>query len=378
MTLAGQWRQPVIKKQDVTVTDNYISVSGKVYKYGSKKLVTKGTLLVYLQTKDSLNTFLKVPVKDDGSVKLDGLVFDDSARFNYQSDDKKMGKIEFALEPPKEIKPFPFTIPSDLMLPVDKILIAKPEVKKELTIAKTYTEKTKEEYKLLEGVTVRAVRKRPVEVLNKRYTSGLFSSMGNVHVLDLVNEPPHGGQNILQYLQGRIAGLRIDWRGGNSYSLTTSRAMSITGGLIPVQIFLNEMEADVQQLLAVSVKDIALVKYFPAGSNAMIGFGISGKLAIYTKKIEDYTPAELGQYNFFFVDGYTPTSEFTIPDYSKGIHTNEDKRQTLYWNPDIFITSDSKEAKIRFFNSDNATKFKVVIQGYTYDGRFIDFEKIIE
>ena len=161
-------------------------------------------------------------------------------------------------------------------------------------------------------------------------------------------------------------------------SLTTSRAMSITGGLIPVQIFLNEMEADVQQLLAVSVKDIALVKYFPAGTNAMIGFGISGKLAIYTKKIEDYTPAELGQYNFFFVDGYTPTKEFTIPDYSKGIHTNEDKRQTLYWNPDIFITSDSKEAKIRFFNSDNATKFKVVIQGYTYDGRFIDFEKIIE
>ena len=59
MALAGQWKQPVIKKHDVTVTDNYISVSGKVFKYGSKKVVTKGTLLVYLQTKDSLNTFLR-------------------------------------------------------------------------------------------------------------------------------------------------------------------------------------------------------------------------------------------------------------------------------------------------------------------------------
>jgi hypothetical protein len=378
VSLTVNWKQPSIKRESGPSTDNYISISGKVFKYGSKKPVTKGELLMYLQTKDSINTFLKVPVANDGSVKLEGLVFDDSARFNYQPDDKKMGKIEFTMDQPKPIMPEPFTIPKDLTLPADKLLIVKPEVKKELTEAKTYVEKVKDQYKTLEGVTVTTVKRRPVDALNKRYTSGLFSSMGNVTVLDLVNESPHGGQNIFQYLQGRVAGLRVDWRGGSNYSLTTSRAMSMTGGMIPVQIFLNELEVDVSALLGISIKDIALVKYFPAGTNTMVGFGISGKLAIYTKKIEDYTPAELGQYNFFYVEGYTPAKEFTSPDYSKGVYTNEDKRQTLYWNPDMYITSDTREVKVRFYNSDNATKFKVVIQGYTYDGRFIDFERIIE
>ena len=378
VSLTGYWKQPSFKRQAGPSADNYISVSGKVFKYGSKKPVTKGELLMYLQTKDSMNTFLKVPVANDGSIKLEGLVFDDSARFNYQPDDKKMGKIEFTMDEPKQILSDPFTIPKDLVLPADKILAIKPEVKKELTEAKNYVEKIKDEYKMLEGVTVKTVKRRPIDALNKRYTSGLFSSMGNVTVLDLVNEPPHGGQNIFQYLQGRVAGLRVDWRGGSNYSLTTSRAMSMTGGMIPVQIFLNELEVDASALLGISIKDIALVKYFPAGTNTMIGFGISGKLAIYTKKMEDYTPAELGQYNFFYVEGYAPVKEFTSPDYSKGVYTNEDKRQTLYWNPDMYITSDTREVKVRFFNSDNAKRFKVVIQGYTYDGRFIDFERIIE
>jgi len=216
-------------------------------------------------------------------------------------------------------------------------------------------------------------------MVNRKYASGLFSSMGNVRLFDFINEPPQGGaQNIFQYLQGRVPGLRIDWRGGSNYSLTTSRAMSMTGGPIPVQVYLNEIEVDVQALLSVSIKDIAMVKYFPAGTNAMFGFGVAGRLAIWTKQPDDYSAAELGHNNFFLAPGYTASQQFTKPDYSKGVFTKEDRRKTVYWNPDINITSEEREVKIRFFNSDNAKKLRVVIQGFTYDGRFIDFEKIIE
>jgi hypothetical protein len=380
VAITGHWIQPSVKKTTETpLRDNYITLSGKVFKYGSKKVVTKGNLVVMMRTKDSSSSFLKVPVSSDGGFIMGGLVYDDTARFHFQPDDKKTGKVELTLDKAAEIIAPVFTSPVLASSLTDRLSFTKPEIKKEIAAVKTYIEKTKEEYKLLENITVHAIRRKPVDAVNKKYASGLFSSMGNVRVFDFVNEPPEGGaQNIFQYLQGRVPGLRIDWRGGTSYSLTTSRAMSMTGGPIPVQVYLNEIEVDIQALLSVSIKDIALVKYFPAGNNAMFGFGIAGRLAIWTKQYDDYSAAELGHDNFFFAPGYTASQQFTQPDYSKGIFTKEDRRKTVYWNPDINITSEEREVKIRFFNSDNAKKLKVVIQGFTYDGRFIDFEKIIE
>ena len=378
VAIKSNWIQPSTKTGS-ELRDNYITLSGKVFKYGSKKLVTKGNLLVFMRTKDSSSSFVKIPVSNEGRFIMDGMVYDDTARFHFQADDKKTGKVELELDEPSQLKVPAFVTPELPSSFTESLSLAKPEIKKEIAVAKTYIEKTKEEYKLLENVTVRAVRKKPADVVNKKYASGLFSSMGNVTVFDFVNEPPQSGaQNIFQYLQGRVAGLRIDWRGGTNYSLTTSRAMSMTGGMIPVQVYLNEIEVETQALLSVNIKDIALVKYFPAGSNAMFGFGIAGRLAIWTKQSDDYSAAELGHDNFFFAPGYTASQQFTLPDYSKGVFTNADKRKTVYWNPNINITPEAREVKIRFFNSDNVKKLKVVIQGFTYDGRFIDFEKIIE
>ncbi|TMI65566.1 MAG: hypothetical protein E6H07_06540 [Bacteroidetes bacterium] len=380
VAITGNWIQPIVKKAtEAPLQDNYITHSGRVFKYGSKKLVTKGNLVVMMRTKDSSSSFIKLPVSNDGRFVMDGLVYDDTARFHFQPDDKKTGKVEVTLDKVVELKVPAFTAPSLASSLTERLSFTKPEIKKEIAAVKTYIEKTKEEYKLLENVTVRAVRKKPAEMVNRKYASGLFNSMGNVRLFDFVNEPPQGGaQNIFQYLQGRVPGLRIDWRGGSNYSLTTSRAMSLTGGPIPVQVYLNEVEVDVQALLSVSIKDIALVKYFPAGTNAMFGFGVAGRLAIWTKQPDDYSVAELGHDNFFLAPGYTASQQFTQPDYSNGVFTKEDKRKTVYWNPNINITSEEREVKIRFFNSDNAKKLRVVIQGFTYDGRFIDFEKIIE
>lgn len=378
MALTGQWIKPVTKKI-TPLKDNYITIGATVYKYGTKKMFTKGNLMVVMKTKDSSGSFLKVPVNENGRILMDGLVYDDTAKFHFQPDDKKAGKVELRRDEMTQYKPPAFATPGEIAFLENRISFTKPELRKEVTSVKTFIEKTKEEYKLLDAVTVHAVRRKPVEIVNKKYTSGMFSTMGNVRVYDFINEPPVGGaQNILQYLQGRVPGLRIDWRGGNNYSLTTSRAMSMTGGMIPVQIFLNEMPVDVAILLTVSIKDVALVKYFPAGSNAMFGFGVGGRLCVWTKQYDDYSEAELGHDNYFTAPGYTASQTFTPKEYVKGVHTNTDNRKTLYWNPDINITAEQRDIKIRFFNSDNAKKFKVTVQGYTYDGRLIDFEKIVE
>jgi hypothetical protein len=55
----------------------------------------------------------------------------------------------------------------------------------------------------------------------------------------------------------------------------------------------------------------------------------------------------------------------------------EDNRTTLYWNPVISVSGE-KEFTIRFYNSDAAKKFHVVLEGFTADGKLVRFDKIIE
>ncbi len=68
--------------------------------------------------------------------------------------------------------------------------------------------------------------------------------------------------------------------------------------------------------------------------------------------------------------GYAVTKEFYSPDYSDSKPTIEktDFRNTLYWNPNIW-TSKNGKAKVDFFNSDQPGGVKIVVEGFTTDGR---------
>src|SRR3954454_7127976 len=57
----------------------------------------------------------------------------------------------------------------------------------------------------LQGVTVKAKTKSPSQLLDEKYTSGLFSG-GDAHQFDVSNDPTaQGALNVLSYLQGRVA-----------------------------------------------------------------------------------------------------------------------------------------------------------------------------
>ena len=51
------------------------------------------------------------------------------------------------------------------------------------------------------------------------------------------------------------------------------------------------------------------------------------------------------------------------------MHALADKRLTLYWNPHVQIDSASHKAKITFYNNDFTTHFRVVVEGFSEDGR---------
>ncbi|MEY4459546.1 MAG: hypothetical protein RIT38_757, partial [Bacteroidota bacterium] len=80
----------------------------------------------------------------------------------------------------------------------------------------------------LRTVKVSGKRKKPIELVNERYTTGLFSNMVTARIYDFVNHPPTNNiGTILDYLQNILINVSIR-RTIEGYELTTTRG---TGSL---------------------------------------------------------------------------------------------------------------------------------------------------
>ena len=115
------------------------------------------------------------------------------------------------------------------------------------------------------------------DLLNEKYCSGLFKSTeGNI--IDILNETSTVSYlNILDWLQGRVAGLQI-------YKSRTGVSIPYIRGS-QARIFVDEMQMDPGFLTMLPVADIAIVKVIKtpfAGS-----FGNSPAVAIYTIQPEE-------------------------------------------------------------------------------------------
>jgi hypothetical protein len=223
--------------------------------------------------------------------------------------------------------------------------------------------------KTLENVTVKSRTKSPVQLLDEKYTSGLF--IGDGYQFDLVNDPTSGSAlNIFNYLQGKVAGLQVNtssnpptlqWRGGSP------------------QLFLDEVAADPDFVSSVNVNDVAYIKVFRPPF--MGGFnGANGAIAIYTRRGNDQKPTPGKGLNNNKVYGYTLIKEFYSPNYGSFKQGNEqrDVRTTLYWNPSVVASPGQRQVVVTFYNNDVTHAFRVVVEGMTRDGRLAHLEQIME
>ncbi len=367
---------------EIANTENYIQLKGKIFKEGTHKPVTDGKLFFLIQGKDSASSYFETEITETGDFNLDALVYEDSIKISYQYMSKKDIRIDLSLDNEIFVKPKTLNLTSYGILPYDKLMLSDKLETESIVKQKKYFEEKNKTVKVLSEVIVETRIKRPVVVINKKYTSGIYSSLNFAKTFDFINEPPQSGaQNVFDYLQGRIAGLFIDRKGATDYEITSSTARSITGKVF-VNVYVNEVPVglnarDVRYAATIPLHQIAFVKYLPGRSNNLPGIGLGGVLLIYTKKGDDLINSRSGNMKSFMYPGYSSTREFTNVEYTEK-NFSPDKRQTLYWNPYVFITPENKEFRFHFYNCDNNNKYKIVVQGFTYDGRLIDFEKIIE
>ncbi|CAI8772682.1 hypothetical protein [Chryseobacterium sp. IT-36CA2] len=216
----------------------------------------------------------------------------------------------------------------------------------------------------IQEVALVGKKKDPKEELDKQLSTGMFSSV-NSTVFDFVNENQNAGgsNNILDWLQGRAAGLTFQ-RNNSGVNVPYIRGQQ-------AKLYLDEVQTDPTMISNLPINNIAMVKIIK-------GAGLIGDaVAIYTMKgnmKSKSTEKEAPNNNSAIIKGYDRPSEFPIEmiDGDAPEKIENDTRETLYWNPNLF-DSDYVPPRIKFFNNDSAKQYKVLIISFDeYDNILYD------
>ena len=125
----------------------------------------------------------------------------------------------------------------------------------------------------------------PKEKLNNEYCSGLFKTHEGT-IIDLVNENESAKSytNILEWLQGRVAGLQIYYtKYGTPVPFIRNTKASV---------FIDEVPVDAGYLNDLAVADIAMIKIIKQPFVGAVGNGGGGVVAIYTLKGDDESESD--------------------------------------------------------------------------------------
>lgn len=222
----------------------------------------------------------------------------------------------------------------------------------------------------IEEVKLVGKKQDPKEELDKQLSTGMFTSM-NSTIFDFVNEDQHvaGSSNILDWLQGRAAGLTFQ-RNNSGVNVPYIRGQQ-------AKLYLDEIPTDASMIANIPVNNIAMVKILK-------GAGLVGDaVAIYTMKgnmKSKNNEKDIKKNNSSVIKGYDPPSEFPVEmldndDPAKKIEN--DTRETLYWNPNLF-DSDYVPPRIKFFNNDSAKQYKVLIISFDEEDNLLYDQEIFK
>ncbi len=368
-------RVPPIRYKD----DGYIRLAGTVYNSDRTDLIRQTTLSVFIKSRNADSRMVIVPVDSLGQFNMTGMIYEDTATFYLQLAEGKKRKPLIELSSQSVINQFTLGTPlfasplrsltrgeiADRVRRLNQELLSPDFSKKAITLSEV-------------KFTVRS--KSPMQLVEEKYVkSPLFSSY-STKTLDLVNDPQakNISVNIFEYLKGRLSSVTITGSMGN-YFLNFRNSMSLFGGKIPMDLYLNEVPSNSLQISTIPVNQVALVKVYPQGFIGGAGNSPGGALAIFTKSGSDMAllPGTDQAYQFGF-QGFSAAREFFSPDYSQVNIAEKDTRTTLYWNPYLRTDPNDKACHFSFYNNDRTRRIRVVLEGMSEDGRLLRIEKILE
>ncbi|MBS1664649.1 MAG: hypothetical protein JST68_26625 [Bacteroidetes bacterium] len=322
-------------------------------------------LALVLLAKDSTRQLVTVSVGKDGMFGLHGGVFFDTLRVYYQYIGSKKGELTLR----NGFLPALRDAGEGVVVDTQVVRQAAAVVGRQVEWEKAVRAKT------LKEVTVTARARKPVDLLDDKYTSGFFKGDRSdvAKQFDLTSDDrANGMSSVFQYLQGMVAGLQVARRNdGLGWALRWRDGAP--------QLFLDEVPIDAIQMDNVPIQDVAYIKVFrPPFFGSSNGTG--GAISVYTKKGGDVKPTPVGEaaLSYKTLEGYSAFRKFYSPDYSVPVEGAADTRTTLFWKPYVMTDAHSKKATIEFYNNDISRRFRVIVEGINAAGKLSRVEKIIE
>lgn len=184
--------------------------------------------------------------------------------------------------------------------------------------------------------------------------------------------------NILQMLQGRVAGVQV-FLSGMGADVQIRGVGSATAGTSPL-FLLDNIPVDINVLLQINPRDVASLDVFkdPASTSIFGSQGANGVIAVYTKTGAGIQRSVGGTLVTDY-QGYAVAREFYQPDYSEKTTENaiSDQRATIYWNPLVEL-KDSEVFSIEYYNTDVAENHLLIIEGIDSNGNLRHLTRLLK
>lgn len=136
-------------------------------------------------------------------------------------------------------------------------------------------------------------------------------------------------------------------------------------------IILDGVEVTSDFMYYFPVSEIDFIDVLSSVGASIYGSGsLGGAIVVFTRERQPvYATEEPDWVHNFSFPGYYRGREFYTPDYSmpEEKHVKPDFRRTLYWNPSL-TTDNLGNIDFSFYSSDERAKYRVEIEGMTYDG----------
>ncbi|WP_194777547.1 Plug domain-containing protein [Pararhodonellum marinum] len=172
--------------------------------------------------------------------------------------------------------------------------------------------------------------------------------------------------NILESLQGRVAGLQVTKTGMNEFRSV------IRGQGTPLYLLdgMPISESTMQSLNQFDIGRIEILKS-PGATGIYGGRGGGGVIAFFTDM--GYEELEEAEEDAKYIithqaAGFNKTRTFYSPVYQETDYYDlPDLRSTVYWNPMVFLSPNSKR-EMSFYTGDVTGRHRVQVEGITKDG----------
>lgn len=173
--------------------------------------------------------------------------------------------------------------------------------------------------------------------------------------------------NVLEVLQGRVAGLQVTQTGMGEFT-------AVIRGMGTPLYLLDGIPISESSLMSINQFDINRIEILRGPGTAGIygGRGSGGVIAFFseTGAMDEEVDPEGGKHIIVHqAPGFNRTRQFYSPKYETAEYYDlPDLRSTVYWNPTVLVGPNSKR-EISFFTGDVTGRHRVQVEGITKDGQ---------